>query len=292
VPAAHAQEDEYRALITDAVAEFDAHRFEESRALFRRAHEMSPNARTLRGIGLASFEVRDYPEAYRALSAALVDERRALAPEQVTEVRALLERTRGFLGIYRIPSPPPGMTLRLDGVQVELESDGRLIVPLGAHTVSARAPGLRDASVAVHVNGGEDAELALELELASDPQPGQDLGGPGEAGARGPAAPPDPTAGVVLLVVGGAVAVASLGTAGWWRFHDEQVATCPMIECVNPGEVSTVRDAAAATTISLAIVGAGLLTAGAILLAMPASTDSHAVRCAPAGPGVACAGRF
>jgi hypothetical protein len=65
-----------------------------------------------------------------------------------------------------------------------------------------------------------------------------------------------------------------------------------MIECVNPGEVSTARDAAAATTISLAIVGAGLLTAGAILLASPAPTDSHAVRCAPAGPGVACAGRF
>src|SRR5262249_43441282 len=58
-------------LIADAVAEYDAGHFEEARALFRRAQAEAPSARTLRGIGMASFELRDYVEADRALAAAL-----------------------------------------------------------------------------------------------------------------------------------------------------------------------------------------------------------------------------
>ena len=54
-------------LIGDAVAEYDAGHFQEARALFRQAHEKSPTARTLRGIGMCSFELRDYVEAARAL---------------------------------------------------------------------------------------------------------------------------------------------------------------------------------------------------------------------------------
>ncbi|MCZ7679746.1 MAG: sigma 54-interacting transcriptional regulator [Sandaracinaceae bacterium] len=74
VPArARAQDGEaqYRALIEEAVVEFDAGRFPEARSLFLRAHDLAPNARTLRGVGMASFEMRDYVEAYRALSSSL-----------------------------------------------------------------------------------------------------------------------------------------------------------------------------------------------------------------------------
>ena len=58
-------------LIGDAVAEYDAGHFQEARALFRQAHDKSPTARTLRGIGMCSFEMRDYVEAARALGASL-----------------------------------------------------------------------------------------------------------------------------------------------------------------------------------------------------------------------------
>jgi outer membrane protein assembly factor BamD (BamD/ComL family) len=47
-------------LIGDAVAEYEAGHYQEARALFRQAHEKQPTARTLRGIGMASFELRDY----------------------------------------------------------------------------------------------------------------------------------------------------------------------------------------------------------------------------------------
>src|SRR3954468_5859705 len=68
-----AETPQYRSLLEEAVAEYDARRYEEARALFRRAHDLSPNARTMRGIGMASFELREYVEALRALEGALVD---------------------------------------------------------------------------------------------------------------------------------------------------------------------------------------------------------------------------
>ena len=40
----------YRKAIEDGLAEYDARHFEEARSLFRRAHQISPNARTFRGI--------------------------------------------------------------------------------------------------------------------------------------------------------------------------------------------------------------------------------------------------
>ena len=66
-----AESRQYTSLLEEAVSEYDARRYEEARALFRKAHDISPNARTLRGIGMASFELREYVEALRALEGAL-----------------------------------------------------------------------------------------------------------------------------------------------------------------------------------------------------------------------------
>src|SRR5689334_12069641 len=84
-PTAGAAQDEtdgapegYEALIEAALTEFGAGHWEEARALFRQAHASFPNARTLRGMGMASFELRDYPEALGELGAALTDDRRPL----------------------------------------------------------------------------------------------------------------------------------------------------------------------------------------------------------------------
>src|SRR5262245_44240118 len=65
----------YRSAVDDAVSEFAAGRFEEARALFKRAHQLSPNARTLRGLGMTAFELRAYVQAIRELRAALADTR-------------------------------------------------------------------------------------------------------------------------------------------------------------------------------------------------------------------------
>src|SRR5262245_32294535 len=89
-------------LIGDAVAEYDAGHFQEARALFRQAHERSPTARTLRGIGMCSFEMRDYVEASRSLTASLRDQRRPLTPEQKRHAEALLARAHTFIGRFTV----------------------------------------------------------------------------------------------------------------------------------------------------------------------------------------------
>lgn len=277
---AYAQEDAYRARIAQAVAEFDARRFEEARALFRSAHEISPNARTLRGIGLASFELSDYPEAYRSLSAALTDTRQPLTPEQTAEVQALLERTRAFVGAFRIAVTPEGALVEIDGATREPEPDGRVLLTLGAHTITARAPGHLDRTHEVRVNGGEDETIELALELVVDARP-PPLPRP---------SPSDPTAAIALLVTGGAAALASIALgSSWWLYQQNELDAC-VGDCFNGGDVASARDAAIATTLALGGVGAALLVAGAILLGT--SSTQSAVHCAPGVIGVMCGGAF
>src|SRR5262245_21535053 len=73
---AQEEPDEYREAIEAAVEELNAGLYEEALAQFSRAHELQPSARTLRGIGLAAYELRDYVRAVEALEASLEDPRR------------------------------------------------------------------------------------------------------------------------------------------------------------------------------------------------------------------------
>src|SRR4051794_41142067 len=83
---------EYHALAARAVAAFDAGHFAEARALFLRAHELWPSARTLRTLGMTAFDLQMYPEALRELQAALADQRRPLDAAQRTQVAELIKR--------------------------------------------------------------------------------------------------------------------------------------------------------------------------------------------------------
>src|SRR3954466_15839911 len=120
-------------LIGDAVAEYDAGHFQEARALFRQAHDKSPTARTLRGIGMCSFEMRDYVEATRALTASLRDQRRPLTSEQKRHAEALLARPHTFGGRFTVKVKPEGSSMFVDGHPAELEPDGVLLLPFGRH---------------------------------------------------------------------------------------------------------------------------------------------------------------
>jgi tetratricopeptide (TPR) repeat protein len=63
--------EDYKALIKQAVQEFEAANWPEAFALFKRAHDIEPNARTLRGIGIAAYEMRDYVQSIGYLQTAL-----------------------------------------------------------------------------------------------------------------------------------------------------------------------------------------------------------------------------
>src|SRR3954467_9851662 len=113
-------------LIGDAVAEYDAGHFQEARALFRQAHERQPTARTLRGIGMCSFELRDYVEATRSLTASLRETRRPLTSEQKRHAELLLARAHTFVGRFTVKIKPATASLFVDGHPAELEPDGML----------------------------------------------------------------------------------------------------------------------------------------------------------------------
>jgi hypothetical protein len=168
-------------LIGDAVAEYDAGHFQEARALFRQAHERSPTARTLRGIGMCSFELRDYVEAARSLAASLRDQRRPLTSEQKRHAEALLARTNTFIGRFSVKVKPTGASLFVDGHPAELEPDGGLLLAFGRHQLSLRCPSCAptEKDEEINVAGGEHKEVELALAPAPPPAPRDTAGGSG-----------------------------------------------------------------------------------------------------------------
>jgi hypothetical protein len=158
-----AEGGEYKELIEQALSEFRHKNWPEARVLFRRAHALAPSARTLRGMGIVSYEMRDYVQAVRDLSAALADTRQPLTEQQKGECQTLLSRSRTFVGVFEVRVTPPEAQLRLDGAPLARESDGSVVLAFGEHEVSAEAAGYEPGSARVRVQGGERGELELRL---------------------------------------------------------------------------------------------------------------------------------
>lgn len=157
----------YQALAADAVGEYRAGHWAEARALFLAAHRLWPSARTFRTLGMTAFELRDYPSALRELTAALSEPERPLSPSLREEVAALIERTRVFVGTFRLAITPADAALRIDGEPARLEAspDGGTLVRLsvGRHEVLVRAAGYIDSRRILMVQGREDRALTVAL---------------------------------------------------------------------------------------------------------------------------------
>ncbi len=183
-----AEPPEYAALIDGALSEFQASRWVEARALFERANASFPNARTQRGIGMASFEMGDYAAAIHALEAALASDVRPLTEEQRTQVDALLARARALVGHFTVPPASDDVRLSVDGVSMRPEGDwprvaGRIALGVGTHEIVLRDRDGRTSRQRLAVRGGEDVTLDIV-------PPGSEAGGgSGGAGGRDEPAP-------------------------------------------------------------------------------------------------------
>lgn len=151
--------DPYRAVIEDAIAEFDAGNYAEARVLFAKAHGLKPSARTLRGMGMTSFELREYVRAEEELNASLVDLRQPLAEAQRKEVLGLLLRLERYIGKLEVRTEPDNATVTLDGAKVS----GRFKIELGRHELNVRAPGYRSVTRTVIVEGGKTQVIEVAL---------------------------------------------------------------------------------------------------------------------------------
>ena len=157
-------DSQYKERIAQAVREFDLGNWQEARALFKQAHQIKPNARTLRGMGMAAFEMRKYPWALRDLEEALKESRQPLTDEQREHAKKLIAQSKAFIGRFRLVVEPAGATVEVDEKPVERESDGSLILEIGEHQLTARAPDYQEGKQSITVEGGEDRELRFALE--------------------------------------------------------------------------------------------------------------------------------
>jgi hypothetical protein len=187
---------EYKELIEQALGEFRHKNWPEARVLFRRAHEISPSARTLRGMGIVSYEMRDYVQAVRDLSAALADTRQPLTEQQRGECQNLLARSRTFVGVFEVRVTPADAELRLDGAPLSRETDGSVLVPFGEHVLTGSAQGHVGASARVRVRGGERGEVELRLvPEAAEPAVAGPMPGEAPPPAEEPVRPAEPAEG-------------------------------------------------------------------------------------------------
>ncbi len=135
---ARAESQDYSALVREAVAEYNAGNWGEARLLFGKAHDLQPNARTWRGMGLCDYESKRYVEAIRELEAALASHVKRLTDQQQAEAEGALERSKRFIAIYALSLPSDAGELRLDGLPVATENDGTLRLNPGEHVLSVR----------------------------------------------------------------------------------------------------------------------------------------------------------
>lgn len=161
-----APSQEYRSAITEALAEFDAGRYEEARALFLRAHAIEPNARTARGIANCAFEVSDYVSAIVFFEEALASDRRPLDARMRQQAEQLLSRARTFVGRVELVVSPPTATVLVDG-RAPTMRDGAILLNQGDHEIRIEAEGL--VSEVRHVRVEAAAPVEMEVALAPPP---------------------------------------------------------------------------------------------------------------------------
>src|ERR1700761_3817362 len=140
-PAAGAQDGgPYEDSIRRALIEFDQGHWEESRALFRQAHGLNPNARTWRGMGICAFELRQYGAAIDELNAARGDSQKPLTLDQRNEVLKLVGRARTFVALYEVKIKPENAQILVDGAPAKV-NNRKLYLDPGSHILTLRAAG-------------------------------------------------------------------------------------------------------------------------------------------------------
>ncbi len=153
----------YDEAIDRAVDEYERGHFEEAREHFRTAHQIFPNARTLRGLGKVEFELRNYGESVKFLTAALASSVRPLSPDLRDEVRTLLRRARAYVGEVHVDVQPGSATVSVDGITVATGPQAALALQVGDHVLEFRAAGRLPERRQVRVHGGDQLNVQVVL---------------------------------------------------------------------------------------------------------------------------------
>jgi len=280
---------EYDQLLREALSEYDAGRYREARAMFERAHEAQPNARTLRGIGMASFELREYVDTIQVLSEALEHPVRPLTDTQRTSVQTLIDRSRGYVGRFVVQVAPPDARLLVDGAPPASLDGDAVLLDLGEHTLSVRCEDCAPTTRTLNVRGGEDEEISIDASSAGTGGPVGATSTTSEEGGVSVGA-------IALLATGGALAGAAAVAGVWWAGRGDEIALCEAAgdRCHNLSDLQGEQTAAGVVTIGLVSAAVIAATVGVIVLVTSGDDDGESATfaCAPTMMGMGCAGTF
>lgn len=159
----------YRELVDEALREYAAGNYEEARSLFARAHEVFPNARTHRGLGMAEFELRNYEASIEHLEAALHATVRPLEDKLRLDTERLLARARNFVSRLTIETKPTATALLVDGSPVTNAYGAPLLLRVGDHVIEAQAHGYLSEKRRISAKGGDVQTLTIIFGLPSSP---------------------------------------------------------------------------------------------------------------------------
>lgn len=298
-----AQEDssEYRAVVSLAVGELNAGRYDEALAQFLRAHALQPSARTRRGIGLAAYALGDYVRACDALQASLADSRNPLTDAQRAESEALLRQAEQYVARLRVITSPPDATLTREGEPLARDAEGWTRLNPGTHQLVASAPGYRDEARSVTLRAAQEESIHLTLTASQAERPE----GVGPTVTPATSAPPSSdgfpvTPAAISFAIAGAAAIALAVSGAIALDLDASVAT----DCGDQAgsvcleeDLAELRAAVLAADVSLGVMAATLALGVAFVVASaataPGSRDAAvAPWVAPDGAGVVVHGRL
>jgi hypothetical protein len=298
-------EDDYDTTLAEAVAEFQRQNWIEARALFKRAHELKPNARTLRGSAIAAFEAKLYVDAYLELGQALASKVKPLTPAQRTDAQRILERTKLFISRVRVAVEPRQAELTIDGKPGVIE-DGAMLLDPGVHELVARAAGRETITQRLDLEPGDQRDIQIELPVQQD-----DAAAPASTHETAPAAatqPSGPPQGATRyglwpwVAAGAAVAFAGAGVGlhvAASSAADDVEKACPAGACTLEEINARIDDGNIQTFDTLKVVAWGLAGAAAatsvVLFVLDGTQGTEGAPAAAlrVGPGgVALSGRF
>jgi hypothetical protein len=192
---------EYTALIRKALREYELGNFDEAKAYFVRAHAIEPSARTMRGLGMSCYELREYAEAITWYEQAQRSAVRPLTAAMQREAARALTEARSFVSYARVAVAPEDALLRVDGKPARRDAAGRVLLDPGPHELAASAPGHEPAMRTLEGSAGEQLSVSITLRAAGAERPGS-------GGRSGGGAAPF----VVIGVAGGLVVAGSVMT--------------------------------------------------------------------------------
>jgi hypothetical protein len=158
-----AQPAEYGPAVEVAFDEFRLGNYPEARARFLDAHQLYPNARTHRALGMVEYELKNYGDAIEQLRLALSSRVKPLEGQLRADTEALLLQAEGYVARVNVEIKPERATVVVDGVPMEIAPGETILLQVGDHNLEFRAPGRVPEKRVVKVHGGEQTSIRVVL---------------------------------------------------------------------------------------------------------------------------------